>query len=223
MRTIAGLFGKSPFGALQAHVAKVNSCVHKIRPLVDALIAGDMERLDNISNEISQLEHEADVIKNDLRDRLPRSLFLPAARSDLLVLLEVLDSVADAVQDVSVLSCIRKLDVPDVFKSDLIKLAEFAQVSSGQLMAIFDHLQDLLESSFRGKPAQDAFESIKNVGRTEHSADEVSHRLMKLLYNIEDQLRVQDFLIWDKLLSTLSKVSDFSRKAANRVRMILAR
>lgn len=223
MKTIASLFGKSPFGPLQAHVVKVNDCVKRLRPLFDAVIRRDEEEVENLVEEICELEREADNIKNDLRDSLPRSLFLPAARSDLLVLLEVLDSVADAAQDVAILAGIRRLTIPEMLQDDLLELVDYAQESSKQLLAIFDKFHDLLEGSFRGKAAEEAFESIQNVGKTEHCADEVALSLMKRLYNLEDGLSVQDLLIMDKLLNNLGRVSDFSRKAANRLRVILAR
>ena len=122
MRTIAGLFGKSPFGALQAHIAKVNRCVCLLRPLFEEVIDGDEERVAGLIDEISATEHEADKIKNELRDRLPRSLFLPAARSDVLVLLEVQDAIADAAEDVAILLRIRKPAIPDSYSDDLFSL-----------------------------------------------------------------------------------------------------
>ena len=223
MRSIAGLFGKSPFGSLQAHAVKVNACVELLRPLLEALFANDDTKVGELVERINDLEQEADGIKNDLRDSLPRSLFLPAARSDLLVLLEVLDSVADAAQDVAILVGVRKFAIPPDFKEDLYKLVDFATVSSKQILEIFERLHDLLESTFRGKPAEQVSESIRSVGRAEHGADKVALSLMKRLYNMEDTLSFQDFLILDKIVFQLGKVSDFSRKAANRIRVILAR
>jgi predicted phosphate transport protein (TIGR00153 family) len=223
MRTYGGLFGKSPFGPLQAHAVKVNECVHLLRPLFDALLSGDMERVESLIDEISDLEHEADNIKNDLRDKLPRSLFLPAARSDLLVVLEVQDAIADAAEDTAALLRIRKVTIPDSFKHELLMLVESGQVACDNLMRLFTRLQDLLEGSFRGKPAADMFEGIMEVSRAEQHADAVVHGLLSRLYNSVDQFSTPEFIIWDKLISNLSRLADLSEKAANRMRMIIAR
>ena len=223
MRTIAGLFGKSPFGALQAHISKVNKCVRLLRPLFEAVIGGEEKRVAGFIDEISSKEHEADKIKNELRDRLPRSLFLPAARSDLLVLLEVQDAIADAAEDVAILLRIRKPAIPPSYGDDLLKLVDYAQSSCDGLLAIFERLADLLEGSFRGKPAADVADVIRKVGETEHEADKQGLLLMTRVFNLEGELSTPDLIIWDKLICNLSRVSDLSEKAANRVRILLAR
>ena len=223
MRTIAGLFGKSPFGALQAHIAKVNRCVCLLRPLFEEVIDGNEERVAGLIDEISATEHEADKIKNELRDRLPRSLFLPAARSDVLVLLEVQDAIADAAEDVAILLRIRKPAIPDSYSADLFKLIDYAQRSCDGVLNIFERLADLLEGSFRGKPAADVADVIRLVGETEDEADKQGLLLMTRVFNLEGDISTPDLIIWDKLISNLSRVADLSEKAANRVRIILAR
>lgn len=223
MRSIAGLFGKSPFGSLQAHHAKVYACVQRLRPLFGALIEGSDEQVTGLIKEICDLEHEADDIKNDLRDNLPRSLFLPAARSDLLVLLEVQDAIADAAQDAAILLRIRRIQVPQEFREDLLKLIGYAEQSCKGLHHIFEKLADLIEGSFRGKPAAEIFNDIKGVGQTEHQADIVAQSLLTRLFNNDGDLAVPELIIWDKLVGNLGRVSDLAEKAANRVRMLIAR
>ncbi len=223
MRTYGGLFGKSPFGPLHAHVVKVNECVRLLRPLFESLLAGDEERVNSIIDEICNLESEADVIKNELRDKLPRSLFLPAARSDLLVMLEVQDAIADASEDAATLLRIRKITVPEAFRADLIRLVEYAQNACDGLFELFKRLHDLLEGSFRGKAVAEIFEGIEDVSRAEQRADSVLHTLLYQLYNTGDELTTPEFIIWDKLIANLSRVADLSEKAANRMRVIIAR
>ena len=223
MRSIAALFRKSPFGTLQSHVAKVAECVALLRPLFEALIGRDEERIKKLARKISRCESEADAIKNDIRDRLPRFLFMPAARSDLLVLLEVGDGIADAAEDVAGLLGIRMISVPESFREDLLRLVEHAVSSSEGVLAIFDRLPDLLEGSFRGKPVAAVFEEIRVVGEREHDADSAGHDLILKLYRHEEDFTKAEFIIWDKLIACLSRVSDLSEKVANRVRMIMAR
>jgi len=223
MRSIGGLFGKSPFGPMLEHAVKVNECVRQLRPLFEALIAGQHQEVERISGEISKLESSADALKNEIRDTLPRSLFLPAARSDLLVLLEVQDSVADAAEDVAGLLSIRKIAVPEDYRDDLLSLVDHALGSCDGVLAIFEQLKDLLEGTFRGKPVDDVFEGIRIVGRQEHHADSAGRALISKLYNADGDLTIAEFIIWDKLIKNLSKVSDLSEKVANRVRMLVAR
>src|SRR5690606_23053950 len=84
VRSILGLFAKSPFGPLAEHTQRVHDTVVLLRPLMEAFIEGDWARTQEIYERISRLEHDADVIKNDIRDHLPKSLFLPVDRGDVL-------------------------------------------------------------------------------------------------------------------------------------------
>ncbi|MGB1884023.1 MAG: DUF47 family protein, partial [Gammaproteobacteria bacterium] len=84
MRNILRIFGRSPFIPLQIHMEKVGNCVDRIPDILTAYRAGDERAVRELSDSISKLEHEADLIKHDIRDNLPRSFFLPVARNDLL-------------------------------------------------------------------------------------------------------------------------------------------
>ena len=59
--TIANMFGKSPFKALQGHMRVVLECAREIPPLFEALIAGDQERVVAIKNKIFEKEAAADI------------------------------------------------------------------------------------------------------------------------------------------------------------------
>ena len=85
MRGILKLFAKSPFGLTVQHATQVQKTVQLARPLIDALLAGDNVRLDEIYKTISKAEHQADEVKNEIRDRLPKSVFLPVNRGVLIL------------------------------------------------------------------------------------------------------------------------------------------
>jgi len=82
--TISRLFGKSPFAALQAHMIVVLECAREVQPLIEALARGDEARVMEAKDRIFEREAEADQIKNELRLHLPKSLFMPVDRRDLL-------------------------------------------------------------------------------------------------------------------------------------------
>jgi len=55
---------------------RVAACVRQLVPLFEALAAKDYPRVEAIAAEISKLEHDADLTKNDIRNHLPSGLFL---------------------------------------------------------------------------------------------------------------------------------------------------
>ena len=76
MRTIAKLFGKSPFAPLQQHMNKVAACIAELEEAFAAFFNSEYKKMEIIAKRLSKLEHEADLTKNDIRNNLPRSVFL---------------------------------------------------------------------------------------------------------------------------------------------------
>lgn len=57
---------------------------------------------------VSKAEFEADQVKNEIREHLPRRYFLPVDRSDIERLVHSQDQIADHVLDFAVILLIRK-------------------------------------------------------------------------------------------------------------------
>ena len=83
MSIIKDLFGKSPFGPLVEHTKKVHECVEQVKPLLEALIHENYIELRNLQDKVSKLEYEADRLKHEIREHLPRRFFLPVDKADL--------------------------------------------------------------------------------------------------------------------------------------------
>jgi len=119
----ANLFGKSPFTALQTHMRVVLECAREIPPLFEALAAGDQKAVVSIKDKIFEREAEADKIKNGMRGALPKSLFMPVDRRDLLDVLQMQDSIADIAQDIAGLLVERRMEIPDFMQEPMLALA----------------------------------------------------------------------------------------------------
>ena len=85
---------------MQEHMRIVVRCADLVPGLFQALAAEDRKRVKQINKEICVLEEEADRVKNKLRRRLPRTLFMPVGRADILEVLDMQDSIADVAQDI---------------------------------------------------------------------------------------------------------------------------
>ena len=86
--TFSMLFGKSPFDALQTHMRVAVECARDVKPLIHALAADDQAEVDKVKDRIFENEARADEIKHELRLHLPKSLFMPVDRRDLLEILD---------------------------------------------------------------------------------------------------------------------------------------
>jgi predicted phosphate transport protein (TIGR00153 family) len=108
MNIIQELFGKSPFGPLVEHTKKVHECVEMIRPLMEALVNEDYDEIRRLQDQVSKLEYEADTIKHNVRDHLPRRYFMPVDRVDLEGFISSQDNIADKAEDFAVILTLRK-------------------------------------------------------------------------------------------------------------------
>jgi len=202
-------------------MAKVSQCVHQLPELFQALQAKDYETVERIAEKISEFEHEADVTKNDIRNHLPKSLFLPIDRSSLLEVLSIQDSMADRAEDVAVLLTLKHIEILDIFKDDFYHFLNKNIESFDGSRLIIKEMHELLESSFGGVEAVKVRAMVDMVAYQEHEADILQRKLLKSLYKTEDKITYSTFDLWQKIFSSLSSISNLSEKLAYRVRMML--
>ena len=113
MNILTKLLGhEAPFDQLLAHHRKVMECVELARPLVVASCRGNAEEVRRLAEDVFRLEHEADGIKNTIRDHLPASMMMPVARVDFLNYLREQDGLADKVEDLASMISMRGLVMP---------------------------------------------------------------------------------------------------------------
>lgn len=221
MLTIVSLFGRSPFSPLQTHMETVAKCVIRLIPLFEAMENHQRDQIEKISDEISKLEHDADLIKNDIRNHLPKSLFLPVDRSNLLEILSIQDRIADKTEDIAILLTLTPLELLPIFKKEfkLFLLKNIETFTEAKL--IIHELHELVESSFGGIEAEKVRSMVDTVAYHEHEADLLQRQLLKCLFKAIDQLNYITFHQWQRLFESIASISNLSENLAYRVRMTL--
>lgn len=221
MLTIARLFGKSPFAPLQTHMSKVSACLDALEGIMQAYPTLGPEELQAKVDSLSHLEHEADVTKNDIRNHLPRSLYLPIDRAHFLEILSVQDSIADKAEEIGILLTLRPLEmVRSLYPSFLILFKKSVSVfeDAKQIVAEID---ELLESSFGGIEAEKVKEMIEQAAQREHESSVLTHSLMKDLFSLDTSISPSSFTLWLKLVEEVGQIANLSERLANRIRMVL--
>lgn len=221
MRTFLNLFGRSPFIPLQSHMQNVADCVHLLQDLFDALEVKNYDRLEKIAKSISEHEHIADITKNDIRNHLPKSLFLPIDRGQLLEILSTQDRIADCAEDVAILATLKPLELFDAFKSEFRLFLNKNIECFNEAQKIILELHELLESSFGGLEAEKVKSMVEVVAFKEHEADLLQRQLLKSFFAAESQLSFITFDLWQRIFSSIAAISNLSENLANRVRMTL--
>jgi len=223
MKTIYDIFRKSPFSSLNEHIKKVESCVNNTEPLIDSFINGNFEKIEFICKDISNLEKEADLIKNELRENLPKSVFMPVSREDFLKLLHRQDDIADYCEELAIILSVRKTQLLSSLKENFIDYYHQAKNTATLQIKISKSLHDLMETSFSGPKAEEIMEMINQVGQLERETDEKKNNLLKALFAIESETDPVSVVLLLKIIDLISGLAESSESASNALRLMVSK
>ncbi len=221
MLTIAKLFGKSPFAPIQTHMDRVATCIGQLPALFKAISEQDTAALERLSEQISKLEHEADLTKNDIRNHLPKSLFLPVDRGALLEILALQDSLADQAQKIALSSCLYPLLIIEEMQADFTLFCQKNLEAFWLSREVIKELDELLECSFGGIEAEKVKGMVEQIAFLEYEADQLEYKLTRTIYQEGSKLPQSAFHLWLSLIHDIADLAHIAEKLGNRVRMLL--
>lgn len=201
----------------------VFSCVCLIPPLFDAVYREDSSLASDLAGQINELETEADKLKSTFRLNLPRSLFLPVDRKDLLSLIGDQDRIADTAEDIGKTFLFREMTVPEGIKALLDELLEGTMEITAAAKDMIEQLDELLEVGFAGRELEKVSGMIAGVRRSEHNIDDIMHRIKKKLFSIEKDLDPVSVMFWYQIIDMLGVISDQSENLADRLLLFLSK
>ncbi len=216
------LFGQSPFKPLQEHMRVVVRCASEVPSLFDALCAGDEERISEIRDRVFALESEADDIKNELRSHLPKTIFMPVDRRDLLEILDLQDSIADTAQDIAGMLMVRRPKVIDLIHAPLMSLTQRCLDACRQMARIMEELDELVETGFRGPESEIVLNMINELNRIETDTDQKAIILLNELFAHEEEFDPISLMVWHRLIRWVGDLANYSEKVGNRLRLLIA-
>jgi len=217
------LFGQSPFKPLQEHFRAVQECANHVPDLLIAAQKDDAAKVEEMRDRIYTLENEADDIKNELRSHLPKTMFLPVDRRELLVILDLQDSIADTAQDIAGMMVVRNMKLPELMHDPLMTLTRRCVDACNQLGKIMEEMDELVGTGFRGAEAEKVMYMIDELNKIETDTDKHAVSLMKLLFKHEEDIGAVSTVMWDRVIHWVGDLANFAERAGNRHRLLLAR
>ena len=121
---ISSLFFKSPFENLQKHADKVKECAHLFKEAAICHIGQECKEYDLLTEKVSHLEYEADEIKRNIRNHLPKGIFMPVDKFQFLWYLREQDKVLDEAEEALFWLSFRPRSIPDEVASDIQDLVD---------------------------------------------------------------------------------------------------
>lgn len=221
--SILGVFAKSPIKPLEQHIRIANKCANQLIPFFDACSQDDWDTATKVRTNISLLEHEADDLKRQLRLELPRGLFMPIDRTDILELLTQQDKIANCAKDISGRILGRQLKIPETLQISFSSYLQRCVEATEKAADAINELDDLLETGFRGREVELVEKMINQLDVIEDDTDKMQIALRSDLLKIENNLNPVDVMFLYQIIEWVGELADLAERVGSRLEIMLAR
>lgn len=219
----SGIFARSPINPLQQHMAKVQACISELEALFEAVIEKDYESVEATQQRISALENEADDLKKELRLHLPKGMFLPVARGDILNVLTMQDRIANRSKDIAGIVTGRKMEIPEPIAESFLKLVSRSVDASAQAQVAINELDELVETGFRGGEVVLVEKMLTKLDDIESDTDTLQRETREILFSIESTLPPVEVMFLYQLIDWSGDLADLAQRVGSRLQLMLAR
>jgi uncharacterized protein len=219
---LANIFGSSPVMPLERHIDISYRCAKQLHEFFVAAIDGKWKKAAEIRAEIEALEHEADALKKEIRLHLPKSLFMPVPREDILELLLVQDKIANRTKDVSGLVLGRKMKIPNAIAERFLDFVDRNIDAAKQARKSVRELDELFTAGFRGAEVELVSGLIEELDRIETDTDDKQAALRAALFEIEDKLNPIDAVFMYQVINLIGEIADMAERVGRRLELLLS-
>lgn len=218
----SNLFGRSPIKPMQEHMAVAIKAAGQLVGFFEAVTAGDWARASEIQQQVVKFEHEADEIKKQLRLHLPKSLFLPVPRTDLLELLTMQDRIPNRAKDIAGIIMGRKMTIPASMKEQMNEFVRASVAAAEQALTAINELDELLETGFSGRELTVVENMIKELDILEEKADQLEIGVRTSLFALEAQLPPVDVMFLYNIIDWVGDIANRAHDVGGRLQLLLA-
>ena len=217
------MFGRSPVGPLQQHMESASACVAQLVPFFEAVIEQDYGQMQKVQESIVTLENEADELKRELRLQLPKGMFLPVDRRDLLEVIAMQDYMANKAKDIAGLMLGRRMTIPKALNRKMMKYVKRSVDAALQAQKVINEFDELLETGFRGQEAKLVTKLIKGLNKIENDTDVLQVEIRSMLFEIEKDLPPVDVIFLYQIIQWIGDVADLAQRVGSRLQLMLAK
>jgi predicted phosphate transport protein (TIGR00153 family) len=219
---LSNIFGSSPVKPLEKHVGIAYRCARQLKPFFAAAVDGDWETALVARDKIEKYEHEADDLKKKIRLQLPKSLFMPVPREDLLELLLVQDKIANRTKDVSGIVVGRQMQIPAELSKQFLRFVDRNIDAAKQARKSVRELDELFTAGFRGAEVALVEGLIEELDQIETDTDEKQAALRSSLFEIEKTLDPIDAMFMYRVIELTGEIADMAERVGRRLELLLS-
>jgi len=224
IRSVFDVVAESPFGPLEEHAKKGVLAVEKLSEAMDAYCAGNQALLEERTDEIDKLEHDADMLKQKIRASIPSSVKLQVDKKDLLSFLKQQDSIADFAQAAAYWMNLRPCKtLPMEVKEGFLELMAASLKVTRKYNELAGEIYNLLATSFSKEEIKETMSIIPEVEKLEHDVDVLETALLKKIFENEEVIGGAGVCHLIGLIERVGGIADKSASAADRLRTMILR
>ena len=220
---LSDIMGRSPLEPMQKHMAVVHQCACELTPFFQAAYSRDWDMAAKARSHITELEHQADDIQKSIRLHLPRSLFLPVARADLITLLATQDKIANRAKDISGRMLGRKMHIPSEIQQPVFDYLQRSIAASEQALKAINELDELIATGFGGREIRLVEDMVEELDSLENQTDQLEVDIRAKLFAIEDRLNPVDVIFLYQIIGQIGDIADQAQRVGGRLLILLAR
>jgi predicted phosphate transport protein (TIGR00153 family) len=202
----------------------MEKCFKAARQLNDFFVAvtnEDWPRVDQMRESIVVLEHEADDLKAQIRSQLPKSMFMPVAREDLLGLVLVQDRIPNLVKDISGLVVGRKMQIPEDMKQPFLEFVTRNVDAAKKARKTIRELDELYETGFRGAEVDLVSAFISELDEIEHDTDRMQAAIRTQLFGLEPDLPPVNVMFLYRVIELVGEIGDTAERIGRRLELLI--
>jgi predicted phosphate transport protein (TIGR00153 family) len=214
---------KAPFGQLLEHMCKVKECICLLGAELEKYYKGDYKEFSNVAEKVSKIEHEADLIKSNIRNHLPGHLFMPVDKGKFMWALREQDAILDHAENLARMLDMRHTKIPKELQKLFIDHIKLVVKTVEAMEDAVGNLRDLVETSFIKRERQQTKEFIYKVHQFEYEADKKKFEMTKGIYKLEKKLKSMDVYHLLKIADWVDDIADHAENVADWLRAMIAK
>lgn len=208
------------FELLEKHAQLVIECIERLSLSLEAYYNKDFKKLSEIATHIFEIEKEADKIKRNIREHLPKGVILPVERFELFMYLKEQDAIADVAEEI-----LNWLS----FKHISINLELHSQIEEllSKSIETLKNFKDMIKLSgifliYKDEESRSkAIELIREIRYAQYLTEEFSNKVKKNLF--EKLTNALDLFYYLKLVDLIIQISHHAENTADLMRIMLSK
>lgn len=193
------------------HIELVKQTLSKFSSLVNDYLNRDKQFKEE-AHTIHTLERQADSVRRAVAMKLSEGAFLPIYREDYIVLLELVDMIANKVESASDLIVLTRPRIPDFLVNGIKQIVAATLECFGPLEDIYELFQKNLD---------DVLATAAKVEKQEQEVDRIQWDLIKAVFKSE--LSMGEKMLLKELIDNVAAISDRIENVSDRFEIMVVK